>query len=62
MNNRFLERVAAGPLLLDAAMGTRLIAAVLDLATDDPCPWNLSRAEVVLEGPRRDVAAGAEVV
>jgi len=49
-------------MLLDAAMGTRLIAAGLDVATDDPCLWSLTRPEVVLDIHGRDVAAGAEAV
>ena len=62
MIDRWLARVARGPLLLDAALGTRLIALGLDLATDDPCRWNLTRPEFVLGLHRRDVAAGAEAV
>ena len=50
--------MARGPLVLDAAMGTRLIARGLDLAGDDPALWNLSHPEVVAELHRRDVAAG----
>ncbi len=42
-------------------MGTRLIAAGLDLTTDDPCLWNQSHPETILELHQRDVAAGAEV-
>ncbi|WZO99228.1 homocysteine S-methyltransferase family protein [Isosphaeraceae bacterium EP7] len=51
-----------GTLLLDAAMGTRLIARGLDLRDDDPCAWNLSRPDDVLDIHRRDVAAGSDVL
>lgn len=52
-----------GPLfLLDAAMGTRLIARGLDLTTDDPSLWCLDRPEVVAEIHRLDVLAGADAV
>ena len=62
MNDRLLDRVARGPLLLDAGMGTRLIAVGLDLTTDDPCLWNLTHPQTVFGCHRRDVAAGAEAV
>ena len=39
----FLEAIAAGPLVLDAGMGTRLMALGLDPRSDDPALWNLSR-------------------
>jgi methionine synthase I (cobalamin-dependent) len=48
--------------LLDAAMGTRLIARGLDLARDDPCLWNLDRPEEVLDVHRRDIRAGSDAV
>jgi 5-methyltetrahydrofolate--homocysteine methyltransferase len=51
-----------GTLLLDAAMGTRLIAGGLDLSTDDPCAWNLTRPDDVLAVHRRDVAAGSDAL
>ncbi len=54
--------MARGPLVLDAAMGTRLIARGLDLAGDDPALWNLSHPEVVRELHGRDVAAGSDAV
>ncbi len=50
------------PLLLDAAMGTRLIAQGLDLNEDDPCRWNLSHPEAVLQVHARDVAAGSQAI
>jgi methionine synthase I (cobalamin-dependent) len=52
----------AGPLAMDAAMGTRLIGLGLDLRSDDPCLWNLDRPDDVLEVHRRDVTAGARVL
>jgi methionine synthase I (cobalamin-dependent) len=51
-----------GPLVLDAAMGTRLCARGLDLRSDDPCLWNLDRPEAVLDVHRRDAAAGSRVL
>ena len=48
MADRFLDRIHRGPLLLDAAMGTRLIQQGLKLKTDDPCLWNLTHPEGVL--------------
>ena len=62
MIDRFLFRLLRGPILLDAAIGTRLIARGLDLATEDPCHWTLTRPEMILDLHRRDIEAGAEVV
>jgi methionine synthase I (cobalamin-dependent) len=62
VSDRLSEVLARGPLILDAAMGTRLVAERLDLRDDDPCLWNLSRAEAVRAIHRRDVAAGAGAV
>ncbi|QDV38742.1 homocysteine S-methyltransferase family protein [Tautonia plasticadhaerens] len=50
------------PILLDAAMGTRLIARGLDLSGDDPCLWCLDRPEEVAEVHRLDVMAGADAL
>ena len=60
MKSRFLEALERGPILLDAAMGTRLIARGLDLGTDDPSRWVLSHPLEVDQIHRRDVDAGAE--
>ncbi len=49
-------------MLLDAAMGTRLLACGLRLEDDDPCLWNLTHPDAVLTLHRRDAAAGAEAV
>jgi methionine synthase I (cobalamin-dependent) len=59
---RFLDALARRPLLLDAAMGTRLIALGLDLGRDDPALWNLSRPEDVESVHRLDVEAGADAL
>ncbi len=56
---RFLDRLRAGPIVLDAGMGTRLVARGLDLGRDDPCLWNLDRPDDVLNIHRLDRAAGA---
>jgi 5-methyltetrahydrofolate--homocysteine methyltransferase len=58
----FREAIARRPILLDAAMGTRLIARGLDLAADDPSLWVLDRPEVVLQVHRMDVEAGSEAL
>ncbi len=59
---RFLHALAHRPLVLDAAMGTRLLAQGLDLAHDDPCLWSLDRPEIVLDTHRQDRQAGADVL
>jgi 5-methyltetrahydrofolate--homocysteine methyltransferase len=57
-----LGAIAERPLVLDAAMGTRLIARGLDLNHDDPGLWNLTHPDEVLAIHRRDVATGADVL
>ncbi len=49
-------------MLLDAAMGTRLIDRGLDLKHEDPCCWNLDHPAVVAEIHRLDCAAGVDAV
>jgi 5-methyltetrahydrofolate--homocysteine methyltransferase len=58
----FLDALARGPVVLDAAMGTRLMAMGLDLSCDDPALWNLIRRDDVLAIHRRDAAAGAGAI
>jgi 5-methyltetrahydrofolate--homocysteine methyltransferase len=58
----FLDAIAAGPLLLDAAMGTRLIARGLDPRHDDAGLWNLTHPDDVLDIHRRDIEAGADAL
>jgi len=60
--DRFAAAIAARPLLLDAAMGTRLIARGLDLARDDPSAWALDRPDDVLALHRLDILAGADAI
>lgn len=48
--------------IMDAAMGTRLIARGLDLTTDDPCLWNLSHPDEVSAIHSADLAAGAGLI
>jgi methionine synthase I (cobalamin-dependent) len=61
--SEFRAALGGGLVLLDAAMGTRLIARGLRLdGGDDPCLWNLERPGDVLDVHRRDVAAGAGAV
>jgi 5-methyltetrahydrofolate--homocysteine methyltransferase len=62
MTDRLRAALARGPLLLDAAMGTRLIARGLDLRSDDPSLWNLSRPKAVTAVHRRDVEAGSDAL
>jgi methionine synthase I (cobalamin-dependent) len=57
--SRFNQFVATRPLVLDAAMGTRLIALGLDLKNDDPAFWNLDRPASVQAIHERDRDAGA---
>ncbi|MGP0067191.1 MAG: homocysteine S-methyltransferase family protein [Isosphaeraceae bacterium] len=51
-----------GPLVLDAAMGTRLLARGLDLRADDPSLWNLTHPGEVLDIHERDVSAGSQAL
>jgi 5-methyltetrahydrofolate--homocysteine methyltransferase len=59
---RFLTALTRGPLVLDAALGTRLLARGLDLRSDDPCLWNLTHPSEVLDIHERDVSAGAQAL
>ncbi len=58
----FLATIESGPLVLDAGMGTRLMALGLDRRSVDPVFWNLSRPGDVLAIHRRDVAAGSGAI
>jgi methionine synthase I (cobalamin-dependent) len=62
VTDRFLEAVRRPLVVLDAAMGTRLIAAGLRLESDDPALWNHSHPEAVAALHRTDRAAGAEAL
>jgi methionine synthase I (cobalamin-dependent) len=57
-----LEALSRGPVLLDAAMGTRLAAQGLDLDQDDPALWNISHPEAVRAVHERDIAAGSDAL
>lgn len=59
---RLLDLLTVRPLVLDAAMGTRLVALGLDLGRDDPAFWNLSRPDSISSIHALDVAAGADVL
>lgn len=50
------------PLLLDAAMGTRLLARGLDLGCDDPALWNLTHPDQVFSIHHSDVVAGSDAL
>ncbi|GAC1464206.1 MAG: hypothetical protein NVSMB9_02570 [Isosphaeraceae bacterium] len=54
-----LDTAALGPIVLDAAMGTRLINRGLLIGDDDPSLWNLSHPEIVAQIHALDLAAGA---
>jgi methionine synthase I (cobalamin-dependent) len=54
--------LARGPLVLDAAAGTRLVARGLDLKSDDPALWNLSHPDDVAALHALDFGAGADAV
>jgi methionine synthase I (cobalamin-dependent) len=58
----FLEAMKREPIVLDAALGTRLCARGLVLGEDDPCLWNLTRPATVLALHRLDITAGARAV
>jgi 5-methyltetrahydrofolate--homocysteine methyltransferase len=62
MTDRLVAALARGPLVLDAAMGTRLVTRGLNLGADDPCLWNHDRPGEVAAIHARDVAAGAEAL
>ena len=57
-----IGRSALGPVVLDAGMGTRLIARGLDLRVDDPCLWSLTNPDAVAEIHAADLDAGADAV
>ena len=58
----FLQALDRGPIILDAAMGTRLIDLGLDIRSEDPCLWNLTRPDEVVNLHTRDVAAGSRAL
>lgn len=57
-----LDAARVRTLVTDGALGTRLIALGLDLKTDDPALWNLSRPDDVQAIHALDLAAGADAV
>ncbi len=62
--NRLLDAMVRGPLVMDAAMGTRLVERGLNLddEQDGSALWNLTHPDDVATIHARDVAAGAEVL
>lgn len=62
MADPLAARLARAPILLDAAMGTQLIAQGLDLSWDDPCLWVDSHPDAVLAVHQGAIAAGAEAL
>ena len=61
-DSALLQAMATRPLVMDAAMGTRLIERGLNLRDDDPALWNETHPEVVSAIHARDAAAGAEAL
>lgn len=63
MNQTWPGPGQSGPvLLLDAAIGTRLIQQGLNLDVDLPALWVLTHPEIIAEIHRSDVQAGADAV
>jgi methionine synthase I (cobalamin-dependent) len=60
--SRLRRALDRGPLVLDAAHGTRLVALGLNLRGDDPAVWTITHPEQVAALHRRDVSAGADAV
>ena len=60
--SRFRETLARRPLVLDAALGTRLMGQGLDLSRDDPCLWCLDHPEAVVALHRQDRRSGSDVL
>jgi methionine synthase I (cobalamin-dependent) len=60
MSNRLLEAIHRRPVLLDAAMGTRLFS--FGLGSIEASSWNLDRPESVLEIHRLDIEAGSDAL
>lgn len=58
----FRQFLHSRPIVLDAGMGTRLIAQGLDLRQTDPSDWNLEAPEIVANIHERDHRAGADAV
>lgn len=59
----FLAALRGRPLLLDAGMGTRLMArGLVPGGRESSATWNLSRPDEVLAIHRADVAAGADAI
>jgi methionine synthase I (cobalamin-dependent) len=57
-----MNSLSTHPLVLDAGIGTRLIALGLDLSRDDPCLWSLDHPDSVLALHHQDRQAGADVL
>jgi methionine synthase I (cobalamin-dependent) len=60
--DRFRAAIQARTIVLDAAMGTRLMRLGLTLDGDDPALWNLTHPEAVAAIHRRDRPAGADAL
>lgn len=61
--NRFRKRLESGPILLDGAIGTRLIARGLKPGeNEDSALWNQSHPDAVAAIHALDIAAGADAL
>lgn len=57
-----LDALIDRPILLDAAMGTRLIGLGLDLRVDDPSLWTVDNPATVRALHEQDIAAGSDAL
>ncbi|MHC4600922.1 MAG: homocysteine S-methyltransferase family protein [Planctomycetota bacterium] len=61
MNPPFIEKINAGPVLFDGAIGTRLMAEGLPASTP-PDAWNEERPDVLVAIHKEYLASGADVI
>ena len=57
-----MEFLSQRPMVLDSAMGTRLIALGMSISNDDPALWNLSHPEAVDSLHQADLVAGSDII
>ena len=57
-----LDVLSRGPLVLDSAIGTRLIDRGLSIRDDDPAIWNLTHPDVVESLHLADLNAGSDII
>ena len=59
---KLLDLLATKPLVLDSAMGTRLMARGLSFTDDDPALWNLNHPDAVRSLHQADLQAGSDIL